>query len=275
MQLPSIPPTLQERPRSLSFLAVVREGLDDLTFEPPAEWSQRTIVGFNAPNPENYAYPPGVVMMRDTLTEDDTLEAVVARQFTELLQLPEVQVTSPRPFELDGQAAVELEYEWKSGTCVLAQTTLIIVSCTGMRRTVTTFTTFCATEDALALRPVFARLFESVRFAPPYAVHKSDVAPRPNPASGAPSVSPLHVLVPPPPESDATLVTITSVVDIESSFKEVYGESFNLVANMPREQPRIEQLRPPARLSPPPPKPAEGAVIPEVPIPGPRPPREE
>src|SRR5262245_59303930 len=80
MQLPSIPTMLpQERPRSLSFLSVVREGLDDLTFEPPAEWSQRTIVGFNAPNPQDYAYPPGVVMMRDTMVDGDTLDAIVER----------------------------------------------------------------------------------------------------------------------------------------------------------------------------------------------------
>src|SRR5215831_10083083 len=115
MQSPSLAALLQERPRSLSFLAVVREGLDDLTFEPPADWSQRTIVGFNAPNPENYAYPPGVVMMRDTMADGDTLEAIVERQLTELLLLPEVQVASPRAFELDGQAAVEIEYEWTSG----------------------------------------------------------------------------------------------------------------------------------------------------------------
>src|SRR5262245_41859502 len=112
MQLPSFPPMLQERPRSLSFLSVVREGLDDLTFDPPPEWSKRTIVGFNAPNPENYAYPPGVVMIRDTMADEDTLEGIVERQLTELLQLPEVQVASPRAFELDGQSAVEIEYEW-------------------------------------------------------------------------------------------------------------------------------------------------------------------
>jgi hypothetical protein len=264
----------QERPRSLSFLAVVREGLDDLTFEPPAEWNQRTIVGFNAPNPESYAYPPGVVMMRDTMAEEDSLETIVERHLTELLQLPEVQVTSPTAYELDGQSAVELEFEWKSGTCVLAQTTLIVASCTGMRRTVTTFTTFCAREDLDALRPMFARIFESVRFAPPYAVTKSDVAPAGSTSDVVPS-SPLRALVPPPPpDSDATLVTITSVIDVESSFKEVYGESFNVARDMPRAEPRIE-LRPPPRLSPPPPKPAEDMDIPEVPMPGPRAPRQE
>jgi hypothetical protein len=174
---------------------------------------------------------------------------------------------------------VELEYEWTSGTCVLAQTTLIIASCTGMRRTVTTFTTFCATQDTPALRPVFARIFESVRFAPPYAVHKSDVAPRPYPAGGAPAASKsevvpsLRTLIPPPPDSDATLVTITSVLDVDSSFKEVYGESFNIALEMPRAEPRIE-LRPPPRLSPPPPKPDADAPIPEVPMPGTRPPRD-
>jgi hypothetical protein len=262
MHLPVVPfPILQERPRSLNFLSVVREGLDDLTFEPPAEWSQRTIVGFNAPHPEDYAYPPGVIVMRDTMADHDTLEAIVERHLTELLQLPEVQIATPHTFELDGQPAVEIEYEWTSETCVLAQTTTIVTSCTAMRRTITTFTTFCATEDTPALRPVFAKMFASVSFAPRYAVSKSDVAPKPS-------------------ESEATLVTITSVLNIEDpfpfnvdeSFREAYGESFNLAPVLPREPPRVE-IRPPARLTPPPPKPTEDMNIPEVPIPGTRVPR--
>jgi hypothetical protein len=241
MQALSVPAILSERPRSLSFLAVVREGLDDLTFEPPQQWSQRTIVGFNAPNPDRYVYPPGVVVTRDTMADGDTLESIVERHLVELLQLTDVQIASPRKLDLDGQPAIVLEYEWTTETCVLAQTSTIVASCTGMRRTVTTFTTFCATEDTSELRPLFGQLFDSVRFAPPYVATRSDVAPvlREHEANSdiVPAPRAADAIVPPPPGSDATVVTITSVLDVEDSFKEAYGESFYFAPEKPREGP--------------------------------------
>ncbi len=141
------------------------DALGDLAFTPPPVWRARTVLEYLAPDAWHYAYPPSVIVIREPMRDEDSVEALVNRQVDHVATLPSGRVLRRTELTVDGLPAMELAYEWMGAREIggIQQITTLVESHADGRRIVTSFTTVCAVSDAAFLAPIFRAMLDSVR----------------------------------------------------------------------------------------------------------------
>jgi hypothetical protein len=133
----------------------------DLAFDLPRDWEDKTVVAFSAPGKVGLA--PNVVVTRDALADGETLAAYADRQLVELAKrLDAFDLHQRRDLNLGGHAAIELSFGWQGQVAALEQR---LVMAANRARKVITLTTTTAKADAKKNDPIFDRILLSVRFA--------------------------------------------------------------------------------------------------------------
>jgi len=132
--------------------------LEDLPFQPPPSWRQRTLFAFVEPAVEAHN-PASIVVAREALREGATLQALADELLLELRELPAFHSLGRRTLEVNGDQAVELRYEWVSDDGPIQQSSTFIETSNASGRLLTNITTTCAKKDAEEKAPLFAQFF--------------------------------------------------------------------------------------------------------------------
>ena len=139
----------------------------DVSFDPPSDWTDRTVVAFTAPPAISTkpAAAPNMVMTREDMRAGDTLRTHADRQLIELGKaLEDFDLLESRETELGGQPAILLRYTWISQIGQLEQAMTLVQRPGENGPVATVFTTTMTPDDASRARPIFANILQSVRF---------------------------------------------------------------------------------------------------------------
>jgi len=137
----------------------------DVTFDVPRHWEDRTMVAFAAPPRPGQTTAPNVVMTRDQLAPEDTLESYADKQLAELSKrLERFVLIEKKERTLGGQPGVELHFTWVGQNGELTQRLAMAL---GRRRTLFCWSATSAKVDADQMNPLFERILATVRFPRP------------------------------------------------------------------------------------------------------------
>jgi hypothetical protein len=138
-----------------------------ISFDPPPDWIDRTIVAYAAPAPPGAKNAPNLVMTEEPLRAKDTLRTHADRQLMEFAQqLEDFRILETRETLLGGVPAIAMRFTWNSQFGAMEQTLTIAERTVAAGRVVVSFTSTALAEDAVSSRPVFAELLRTVRIAP-------------------------------------------------------------------------------------------------------------
>ena len=133
-----------------------------VSFDVPRDWSDRTVVAYAAPPREGERHAPNVVVTRDDLPEEETLEDYVDRQLDALAdRLRGFMLDDREVGELGGRPAEVIHFGSSGAHGALAQRLTIVAL---PDRKVISFTMTAPARDGAQLRPLFDRIASSVRF---------------------------------------------------------------------------------------------------------------
>jgi hypothetical protein len=137
----------------------------DVTFDVPRHWDDRTLVAFAAPAKPGQATAPNVVMTRDTLGPEETIQSYADKQLAELSKrLEGFELEERKEQTFGGQPGVELHFTWQGSAGKLEQRLAMAV---GKRRTVFCFNATMAKADAEQMNPLFDRIMSTIKFPRP------------------------------------------------------------------------------------------------------------
>jgi len=137
----------------------------DVTFDVPRHWEDRTLVAFAAPAKPGQATSPNVVMTRDTLGAEETIQSYADKQLAELSKrLEAFELDERKETTFGGQPGVELRFTWQGSVGKLEQRLAMAL---GKRRTVFCFNATMAKADADQMNPLFDRIMSTIRFPRP------------------------------------------------------------------------------------------------------------
>ena len=137
----------------------------DVTFDVPRHWEDRTLVAFAAPAKPGQATSPNVVMTRDTLGAEETIQSYADKQLAELSKrLEAFELDERKEMTFGGQPGVELRFTWQGSVGKLEQRLAMAL---GKRRTVFCFNATMAKADADQMNPLFDRIMSTIRFPRP------------------------------------------------------------------------------------------------------------
>jgi hypothetical protein len=137
----------------------------DVTFDVPRHWEDRTLVAFAAPAKPGQTTAPNMVMTRDTLGPEETIESYADKQLTELSKrLEGFELDDRKQQTYGGQEGVELRFTWQGSAGKLEQRLVMVV---GRRRSVCCFNATMAKADAEQMNPLFDRVMSTIRFPRP------------------------------------------------------------------------------------------------------------
>ena len=158
-----------------------------VSFELPPDWSDRTIVAFQAPPSPERSQAPNIVVTKEPMRQGDTLRVHADRQMLELGRvLSEFDLLESRETELGGRPAIYVRFAWLSAEGPIEQSFTMVERQEDVGRAVTTFTTSAPRDQAEAARLVFGRVLASVEFDAPApeprgsAPPSSGIAPKPD-----------------------------------------------------------------------------------------------
>jgi hypothetical protein len=150
-----------------------------ISFEPPPEWVDRTIVVFEAPRSGDVQGTPirqawKLEMISRPMREGERLRTHADRLLVEAgRELSHFDLQESREVELDGQPAIYIRYECMSVVEVLEQSITLVEAPGSAGRSVAMFKTTAPLAEADAARPVFAQILASIRLgaaSPPQGV---------------------------------------------------------------------------------------------------------
>jgi hypothetical protein len=139
----------------------------DVSFESPPEWANRTIVGHAAPALENdaRAIVPNFVMTRQAMREGESLRTHADREIFQLgRRLEGFELLESSDTILAGSTAVHFRYRWVSHVGPLEQSLTVVERAANGERFTMLFTTTTTVADAPVARPVLSRIFQTIRF---------------------------------------------------------------------------------------------------------------
>jgi hypothetical protein len=137
----------------------------DVTFDVPRHWDDRTLVAFAAPAKPGQATAPNVVMTRDTLGPEETIQSYADKQLAELSKrLEGFELDERKELTFGGQPGVEFRFTWQGSAGKLEQRLAMAI---GRRRTVFCFNATMAKADADQMNPLFDRILSTIRFPRP------------------------------------------------------------------------------------------------------------
>ena len=133
----------------------------DVTFDVPRHWEDRTLVAFAAPAKPGQATSPNVVMTRDTLGAEETIQSYADKQLAELSKrLEAFELDERKETTFGGQPGVELRFTWQGSVGKLEQRLAMAL---GKRRTVFCFNATMDKADADQMNPLFDRIMYTIR----------------------------------------------------------------------------------------------------------------
>ena len=131
----------------------------DFHFDLPDEWVDRTMIAWSARPIPGQAVTPNILVAYDALRDGETLAAYVNRQLKQLMvKAKRFQLDLRQDTLLDGRSAVEVMFQWDSGTAVLKQRQIYTLLTDG--RAMTLVNT-AAAHDFEKAEPLFKALRES------------------------------------------------------------------------------------------------------------------
>lgn len=137
----------------------------DVTFDVPRHWEDRTLVAFAAPAKPGQATAPNMVMTRDSLGPEETIQSYADKQLAELSKrLEGFELDERKEQTYGGQPGVELRFTWQGSSGKLEQRLAMVV---GKRRTVCCFNATMSKADAEQMNPLFDRIMSTIRFPRP------------------------------------------------------------------------------------------------------------
>lgn len=145
---------------------MARHEQNDVTFDVPRHWEDKTLVAYASPPRDGQATAANLVMTRDVLDDRETLSDYADRQLAELARrLDGFELVRREETTLGGLAAIVLRFASKAASGPLLQRLAVAE---GRRRAVYCFTATTPRADAEQNDPLFDRILGSVRF--PFAV---------------------------------------------------------------------------------------------------------
>jgi hypothetical protein len=169
---------------------------DDVTFETPQDWEDRSVVA-HVGSPGADGTTPNVMVTREPMRDGETLRGYRDRQLVDLAQqLHEFDVVESKEDTIDGHPAIILRYTLEGPDGVVEQTmTMVERVMPDQKRVAVCIATSAPKSAAGAARPVFAEILRSVRFGavpagqPPPVMAPPPVMP-PAPVAGPPEAPP-------------------------------------------------------------------------------------
>jgi len=138
----------------------MRHQSPDICFDVPEHWVNRTLVAFSAPTDQPGA--PNVVLTRDVLSQQDSVEEYADRQLHMLtMPLEGYRLHFKRHRQVDGAEAIDMRYSWSAGSERALQRQLVI---RGAGDEVVCMTVTSAESAADRLEPIVERIVGSIRF---------------------------------------------------------------------------------------------------------------
>ena len=149
---------------------MARHEQNDVIFDVPRHWEDKTLVAYASPPRDGQATAANLVMTRDALDERETLGDYADRQLAELARrLDGFELVRREETTLGGLPAIVLRFGSKAAAGPLLQRLAVVE---GRRRAVYCFTATTPKADAEQNDPLFDRILGSVRF--PFAVPSDD-----------------------------------------------------------------------------------------------------
>lgn len=155
---------------------------DQVAFEAPESWEDKTIVAFAAP-PTPGKFSPNVVMTKEALKSGESLRSYADRQIMELARrLEGFDLIESGERTVGGLNALEYRFSWTSEHAELHQHTVMVAP----KDQVLTFTGTATHEDDASLDEAMVHLLSTISFptAAPHSPYGSGGGPPPAPAGG-------------------------------------------------------------------------------------------
>ena len=135
---------------------------NDLRFEVPDDWHDRTVVAYAAPLKPGKKVAPNLVVTRDTLDAEEPVGSYADRQLVELARrLDGFALLGRRDVTLGDVPAVEMTFTWDGASGTLQQKQAFVVL---RRRTVVSITATALKKEFPDWEPKFQAILASVKF---------------------------------------------------------------------------------------------------------------
>lgn len=134
----------------------------DVMFDVPRDWDNRTLVAYAAPLAPGQTAAANIVMTREKLPKDETLDSYADKQVEELAErLDGFELIHHSETTVDGRPALSFWFGSRGAQNVSYEQRLVIVHAPGQR--LLSFTMTSPEEDAEAMEPLFERILGSVK----------------------------------------------------------------------------------------------------------------
>src|SRR3954470_17913281 len=87
---------------------------EEIGFEYPREWEDRTVIAFSAPQRPNATTTTNVLVTRDKLGDEEDVKKYADRQLVEMAKrLDAFQLYERKDIRVDGEPAIDLKFSWR------------------------------------------------------------------------------------------------------------------------------------------------------------------
>ncbi len=137
----------------------------DAAFDVPVDWEDKTVVAFSAPNPKPGTMAPNVVLTRDKMKPDESLDAYSDRMVVDMVKnLPGFKLIAKEPRDVGELKGVEVRFTWVGSGGKPVFQRMVVARTTG--RSILGLNLTCAEADSKKLEPIAERIFASLKVTP-------------------------------------------------------------------------------------------------------------
>ncbi len=179
---------------------VLARALRAADFEPPPDWTSRTIVTLSEPPAPGGGTPASVVLVSEPRRPGDTVHSLALQQIADLRDRRGLRVLSHCASDAQGMSRVEIAIERSGDDGMIVQTCTFIEIDEQDGPVILNVTATCSKDRYTEMYPAFSRLLDSARAS----AAPSGIVPRPVPrqiSEPPPDVDLSRTLPPPLPAS--------------------------------------------------------------------------
>lgn len=134
----------------------------DLSFDYPRDWEDRSVVAFAAPSSAGKPTATNIVVTRDKLGDEEDVKRYADRQLVEMARrLDGFQLIARNEMSVDGEPAVDVKFGWRGSAGPLVQRLTMVAK----DRRVLNVTCTAAKKDAPEFGPIFDRVVASIKLS--------------------------------------------------------------------------------------------------------------
>ena len=134
---------------------------NDLAFDVPRDWDDRSVIAFTAPVKPGRVTSPNFVVTREAMSATETLASLADRQFIELARrLDGFDLHSRSELTIAELPAIEVRFSWSGQGGAIVQRVIMIAR----KRTMLTFTATAPKAEAATINGMFDRIVASIHF---------------------------------------------------------------------------------------------------------------